>query len=42
MIDNVVEILTVVFIPLAFYVAALAFIIVLTIGIIAAIWRVLE
>jgi len=42
MIDNVVEIIVVVFLPLAFYVAAMVFVIVLAVSLIAAVWRWLE
>jgi hypothetical protein len=40
MIDNVVEIMIIVVLPLTFYVAALVFIIVLVASLIAFIWRV--
>jgi hypothetical protein len=40
MIDNVVEIMIIVVLPLTFYVAALVFIIVLVASLLAFIWRV--
>ncbi len=42
MIDNVVEIMVIVFLPLAFYVAALVFIVVLVVSLLAFLWRALE